>query len=75
VLVPTEVAAPISIEGAREGMDVLGAYREVGSYRVLPAARAAGSARNFLRLVAEVKQAWRQGHHRGRGSAARIGDI
>ncbi len=28
-----------------------------------------GSARNFRRLVAEVKQAWRAGHHRGRRPA------
>jgi len=40
--------------------------------RLLPAARAAGyagSARNFRRLVAEVKAAWRRGHHRGRRPA------
>jgi hypothetical protein len=40
--------------------------------RLLPAARAAGyggSARNFRRLVAEVKAGWRAGHHRGRRPA------
>ena len=49
-----------------------GARRRTGrisAKRLLPAARAAGyegSARNFRRLVAEAKQAWRRGHHRGR---------
>jgi len=44
----------------------------ISAKRLLPAARAAGyagSARNFRRLVAEVKAAWRQGHHRGRRPA------
>jgi transposase len=114
------------VKNARERMDVLAAYRDVGSYRgaaaicgtthktvkriverhetgqvsggrlrghnydqvaelvearvaktagrisakrLLPEARAAGyegSPRNFRRLVAEVKQRWRRGHHRGR---------
>jgi len=118
------------LKNARERMDILAAYREVGSYRgaaamcgtthktvrrvvarhsgggavaprkdrgrnyesvrdlvagrvrksqgrisakrLLPAARAAGyagSPRNFRRLVAEVKAAWRAGHHRGRRPA------
>ena len=118
------------MKNARERMDILAAYREVGSYRgaaalcgtthktvrrvverhdaggatpprrdrrhnyedvrglvaervrksggrisakrLLPAARATGyegSARNFRRLVAEVKAAWRAGHHRGRRPA------
>ena len=118
------------MKNARERMDVLAAYREVGSYRgaaaicgtthktvrrivqrhdaggvaqqrkdrghnydevralvtervrasqgrisakrLLPAARAAGyggSARNFRRLVAQVRAAWRAGHHRGRRPA------
>jgi transposase len=121
------------LKNARERMDVLAAYREVGSYRgaavicgtthktvrriveaheassrgqdrrsrkdrvrnydsvrelvarkvtssqgrisakrLLPAARAAGyagSARNFRRLVADVKGQWRRGHHRGRRPA------
>ncbi|HET9655785.1 MAG TPA: IS21 family transposase [Kineosporiaceae bacterium] len=118
------------MKNARERMDVLAAYREVGSYRgaaqlcgtthktvkriverhnagggapprkdrghnydpvadlvadrvarsqgrisakrLLPAARTAGyagSPRNFRRLVAEAKQAWRRGHHRGRRPA------
>jgi len=41
----------------------------ISAKRLLPAARAAGyegSPRNFRRLVAEVRQAWRAGHHRGR---------
>jgi Mu transposase, C-terminal domain len=45
----------------------------ISAKRLLPAARAAGyagSARNFRRLVAEAKQAWRRGHHRGRRPAA-----
>jgi hypothetical protein len=44
----------------------------ISAKRLLPAARAAGyagSARNFRRLVAECKQAWRTEHHRGRRPA------
>ena len=44
----------------------------ISAKRLLPAARATGyegSARNFRRLVAEVKAAWRAGHHRGRRPA------
>jgi transposase len=44
----------------------------ISAKRLLPAARAAGyagSARNFRRLVAECKRAWRTGHHRGRRPA------
>ena len=44
----------------------------ISAKRLLPAARAAGyagSARNFRRLVAERKQAWREEHHRGRRPA------
>jgi transposase len=44
----------------------------ISAKRLLPAARAAGyagSARNFRRLVAERKQEWRAGHHRGRRPA------
>lgn len=40
----------------------------ISARRLLPAARAAGyagSARNFRRLVAAQKQAWREEHHRG----------
>jgi transposase len=47
-------------------------YGRISAKRLLPAARAvgyAGSARNFRRLVAEVKAAWRAGHHRGRRPA------
>ena len=44
----------------------------ISAKRLLLAARAggyAGSARNFRRLVAAQKQAWRAGHHRGRRPA------
>jgi transposase len=44
----------------------------ISAKRLLPAARAAGyggSDRNFRRLVAECKQAWRRDHHRGRRPA------
>jgi transposase len=42
---------------------------KMSAKRLLPVARAAGyagSARNFRRLVAEVKTEWRATHHRGR---------
>src|SRR5258708_179354 len=45
----------------------------ISAKRLLPAARAAGyagSPRNFRRLVAAAKQAWRRDHHRGRRPAA-----
>ncbi len=44
----------------------------ISAKRLLPAAEAAGyagSARNFRRLVAAQKQAWRAEHHRGRRPA------
>jgi transposase len=44
----------------------------ISAKRLLPAARAAGyagSPRNFRRLVAVQKQAWRREHHRGRRPA------
>ena len=44
----------------------------ISAKRLLPAARAAGFAgsdRNFRRLVAQAKQAWRRDHHRGRRPA------
>jgi transposase len=44
----------------------------ISAKRLLPAARAAGyagSPRNFRRLVAEQKQAWRREHRRGRRPA------
>ena len=44
----------------------------ISAKRLLPAARAAGYAgsdRNFRRLVAAQKQAWRRDHHRGRRPA------
>src|SRR5262249_23503734 len=42
-------------------------HGRISAKRLLPAARTAGydgSARNFRRLVAQVKQQWRQGQHR-----------
>ena len=44
----------------------------ISARRLLPAARAAGyagSPRNFRRLVAAARQAWRRDHHRGRRPA------
>ena len=44
----------------------------ISAKRLLPAARAAGyagSSRNFRRLVAEARRAWRAEHHRGRRPA------
>jgi transposase/phage tail protein X len=44
----------------------------ISAKRLLPAARAAGyagSPRNFRRLVAAAKQAWREDYHRGRRPA------
>ena len=41
----------------------------ISAKRLMQAARAAGyagSARNFRRLVAQVKAEWRRDHHRGR---------
>jgi transposase len=61
-----------------DGVAVLVAERvektagRISAKRLLPAARAAGyagSARNFRRLVAVAKQAWRRDHHRGRRPA------
>jgi hypothetical protein len=49
--------------------DTLG---RISAMRLLPEARAAGyvgSARNFRRLVADAKDAWRQGNPRGRRPA------
>jgi hypothetical protein len=45
---------------------------QISAKRLLPAARAAGYAgsdRNFRRLVAAARQAWRREHHRGRRPA------
>jgi hypothetical protein len=45
---------------------------KISAKRLLPAARAAGyggSPRNFRRLVAEAKRAWRLDHHRTRPDA------
>ena len=47
-------------------------HGRISAKRLLPAARAAGyagSARNFRRLVADAKKAWRREHHRGRRPA------
>jgi transposase len=127
VLTSHRTAQGAPLKNARDRMDVISAYREVGSYRgaaavcgttpktvkriicrhesgdgqlarrerghnydpvtelveeriratsgrisakrLLAAARAAGytgSARNFRRLVAKVRAAWRRGNHRGR---------
>ena len=47
----------------------------ISAKRLLPAAKAAGyggSARNFRRLVAMAKAAWRRGNHRGRRPAVWI---
>lgn len=44
-------------------------HGKISAKRLLPAAMTAGydgSARNFRRLVAEAKRAWRRDHHRGR---------
>jgi len=67
-------------ENGREGMEEIGKgqfvqyafYKLDPAWRLLPAAQAAGyagSARNFRRLVAAQKQAWRGEHHRGRRPA------
>jgi transposase len=48
---------------------VKGTQGRISAKRLLPVARAAGfagSPRNFRRLVAEAKTAWRRDHHRGR---------
>jgi transposase len=61
-----------------DGVAVLVAERvaktaaRISAKRLVPAARAAGysgSDRNFRRLVAAQKQAWREDHHRGRRPA------
>jgi transposase len=47
-------------------------HGRISAKRLLPEARAAGyqgSARNFRRLVAKAKRAWRAEHHRGRRPA------
>ena len=51
---------------------VISSRGRISAKRLLPAARAAGyggSPRNFRRLVAAAKQAWRRDHHRGRRPA------
>jgi transposase len=51
---------------------VKGTQGRISAKRLLPEARAggyAGSARNFRRLVARAKSAWRVEHHRGRRPA------
>ena len=58
-------------DGVRElvAARVAASAGRISAKRLLPIARAAGfggSARNFRRLVAEVKADWRRDHHRGR---------
>jgi transposase len=51
---------------------VAGTQGRISAKRLLPAVRAAGYAgsdRNFRRLVAAARQAWRREHHRGRRPA------
>jgi transposase len=51
---------------------VVATHGRISAKRLLPLAQAAGyggSARNFRRLVATVKKAWRRDHHRGRRPA------
>jgi transposase len=51
---------------------VAATHGRISAKRLLPEARAAGyagSARNFRRLVAEVKRSWRAEHHQGRRPA------
>ena len=73
-------ARPVRKDRARnyESVTVLVAARvdkskgKISAKRLLPAARTAGYAgsdRNFRRLVAEAKSAWRVEHHRGRRPA------
>jgi transposase len=73
-------AAPARVPRARnyDGVAALVAERvektqgRISAKRLLPAVRAAGyqgSDRNFRRLVAAAKQAWRREHHRGRRPA------
>lgn len=54
------------------GARVAKTHGRISAKRLLPVATAAGysgSARNFRRLVAEAKAAWRTDHHRGRRPA------
>jgi transposase len=71
-------AAPGEVVHNYDGVRELVAARvaktkgRISAKRLLPAATAAGyvgSARNFRRLVAESKSAWRDEHHRGRRPA------
>jgi transposase len=73
-------AAPVRAPRGRnyDGVAALVAERvgktsgRISAKRLLPAARAAGYAgsdRNFRRVVAAAKQAWRREHHRGRRPA------
>jgi transposase len=73
-------AAPVRASRGHnyDGVAVLVAERvektagRISAKRLLPAARAAGyggSDRNFRRVVAAAKQAWRRDHHRGRRPA------
>jgi transposase len=72
---PARPARGHNYDGARDLVEarVKATAGRISAKRLLPAARAAGyegSARNFRRLVAEVKKAWREAHHRGRRPAS-----
>jgi hypothetical protein len=72
--VPERAARGRNYDGVAElvAARVKASSGRISAKRLLPAAQAAGyagSARNFRRLVAECKQAWRTGHHRGRRPA------
>jgi transposase len=72
--VPERAARGRNYDGVAElvAARVKASSGRISAKRLLPAAQAAGyagSARNFRRLVAECKQAWRAGHHRGRRPA------
>jgi transposase len=73
-------SAPVRVPRGRNYDGVAGLVSErvektsgrITAKRLLPVARAAGYAgsdRNFRRLVAAAKQAWRRDHHRGRRPA------
>jgi Integrase core domain len=71
---PGRAARARNYDGVAElvGARVKATAGRISAKRLLPAAQAAGyagSARNFRRLVAAQKQAWRDEHHRGRRPA------
>ena len=72
--VPERVARAHNYDGVADlvAARVKATSGRISAKRQLPAARAAGyagSARNFRRLVAEARRAWRAEHHRGRRPA------